>query len=68
LAAPVGINVLYTLGWLVEVPGRRFIPNLTPQFGPILLAVGLGLGLFLITVPTALWVGWRLLQFAGVGS
>jgi hypothetical protein len=68
LAAPFGINFLYTLGWLVEIPGRRLVPNLTPQFSPILLAIGLGLGLFLITIPTVLWVGWRLLEALGIAS
>ena len=53
LAAPFGINVLYTLGWLVEVPARVLRPALSPQFGPLLLKLGLGLGLSLITLPAA---------------
>jgi len=68
LAAPIGINVLYTLGWLVEVPARLLVPGLPSRFGPMLLKVGLGLGLFLITLPAALWSGYRLLQFAGIAS
>lgn len=68
LAAPIGINILYTLGWLVEVPSRLAVSNLTPQFGPSLLKIGLACGLFLITLPAAFWVGYRLLQLAGVVS
>jgi hypothetical protein len=68
LAAPFGINILYTLGWLVEVPIRLAVSNLTPRFGPTLLKVGLGFGLFLITLPAALWVSYRLLQLARVVS
>jgi len=45
MAAPFGINVLYTLGL------ARF-----------------GLGFLLITLPTAYWGGYRLLQLAGVVS
>ena len=68
LAAPIGINLLYTLGWLVEVPSRLVASNLTPQFGPSLLKLGLGLGVLLMTLPAAFWVGYRLLQFAGIIS
>ena len=68
LAAPFGINVLYTLGWLVEVPARIFIPGLSPGFGPLLLKLGLWLGLSLITLPAAFWGGYRLLQLVGVAS
>lgn len=66
LVAPFAVNMLYTLGWLVEVPTRILVPVLSPRFGPLLLKVGLGLGLFLITLPAAYWVGYRLPQLAGV--
>jgi hypothetical protein len=66
LAAPLGINVLYTLGWLVEVPTRLLVPDLSPRFGPLLLKLGLGMGLLLITLPAGFWGGYRLLQLAGV--
>jgi hypothetical protein len=68
LAAPLGINLLYTLGWLVEVPARLLKPGLSPRFGPLLLKIGLGLGLFLITLPAVSWGGYRLLQLAGIIS
>jgi hypothetical protein len=68
MAAPFGINFLYTLGWLVEVPARLLVPNLSPRFGPTLLKLGLALGLFLITLPAALWSAYRLLQIAGIAS
>jgi hypothetical protein len=66
LAAPFGINALYTLGWLIEVPLRFLLRNLSPRFGPVLLALGLALGLFLITVPAGWWVAYRILQGLGV--
>jgi hypothetical protein len=65
LAAPIGINMFYTLGWLVEVPARSFMPGLSPRFGAFLLKLGLGLGLALITVPAAFRGGYRLCQVAG---
>src|SRR5712691_7515526 len=60
LVAPVGINLLYTLGWLVEVPARRVVPDLFPAFAPYLLKAGLALGIVLITLPAAYWLVYRL--------
>jgi hypothetical protein len=68
LAAPFGINLLYTLGWLVEGLARLLRPDLSPRFGPLLLKTGLALGLFLITLPAVLWGGYRLLQLVGFMS
>lgn len=68
MVAPFGINLLYTLGWLVEVPSRLLILRLSPRFGPMLLKLGFGLGLFLITLPAVFWGGYRLLQLVGVAS
>jgi len=68
LAAPFGINILYTFGWLVEVPARHLVPGLSSSFGPMLLKLGLGLGLFLIAMPAVSWGGYRLLQLVGVVS
>lgn len=66
LAAPVGVNVLYTLGWLVEVLARLLMPGLSSRFGPKLLGLGLGLGLTLISLPAVSWGGYRLLQVVGL--
>jgi hypothetical protein len=57
LAAPLGINLLYTLGWLVELPARLLNPGLTPRFGPYLLQLGLVLGLFLTTCQPPIGAG-----------
>ena len=65
IAAPFGINLLDTLGWLVEIPARVLKPSLSPRFGPLLLTLGLGLGLSLISLPAVYWGGYRLLQVAG---
>jgi hypothetical protein len=66
LAAPFAINALYTLGWLVEAPARLANPALPLGFGSMLLKLGLSLGLGLITLPAAFWVGWRILQIGGL--
>src|SRR5262245_19075068 len=42
LAAPFVVNLLYTLGWLVEVPVRRLVLGLSSHFSPLLLKLGLG--------------------------
>lgn len=65
-AAPIGVNVCYTLGWLVEVPARVLSPSLSPRFSPFLLKLGIGLSAFLISMPAVLWGGYRLLQMAHV--
>lgn len=62
LAAPIGINVLYTLGWLVEAPVRLVVPSLSPRLGPNLLKLGMGLGLFLISTPALFWAGYCVVQ------
>ena len=68
MAAPFGINALYTLGWLVEVPVRLVRPDVSPRFGPLLLKLGLGLAFVLITIPAGSWGGYRLLQVAGLAK
>jgi hypothetical protein len=66
LAAPLGINALYTFGWLLEVPARRVVPTLSPTFAPFLLKAGLAIGLILITLPAAFWTSYRLAQLSGL--
>lgn len=66
IAAPVAANVCYTLGWLVEFPARQLFPSLSPEFGPRLLRLGLGLTAFLISIPAIYWGGYRALQLAHV--
>ena len=68
LLAPVGINALYTLGWLVEVPLRLVSRDIESEFGPLLLRLGLSLGFIFMAIPAALWVGYRALQFMGLAS
>ncbi len=65
-AAPLGVNLCYTLGWLVEVPARKFSPSLSPRFGACLLKLGIGLSALLIGMPPAFWGGYRLLQLTHV--
>jgi hypothetical protein len=58
---PVAINVCYTLGWLVELVVRGIRPSTTPRFAPVLLGLGLGFSVALVSLPaviwTAIWVG-----------
>lgn len=65
MAAPFVINAFYTLGWLVELPARSVVAGLPSWFGPFLLVLGIGLSMFLITIPAAYWVGYLLLQVVG---
>lgn len=66
IMAPFFVNVAFTFGWLVEVPVRLVRPSLGAWFGPFLLRLGLGLAVFLITLPAAWWSGFRVLQLLGV--
>ncbi len=66
LAAPIVVNLLYTLGWIAELTGRCIEPGLSPSFGPRLLKLGLAFGLCLSTIPAVLWSGYRFLQWFGV--
>jgi hypothetical protein len=68
LAAPFFVNVLYTLGWLVELAYRSIEQDVSPRFGPRLLKLGLGLGLVLCAVPALFWSTYRLLQWTGFAT
>jgi len=60
LALPFAINAVYTLGWLLEVPVRWLVPRTSARFGPMLLSLGLGMGMILCLLPAAFWAGYRL--------
>ena len=53
--APLLANVLYTAGWLVEVPVRVLLPGASRRLGPRLLKLGIGFSLVVIALPTVAW-------------
>jgi len=55
LAAPIFINICYTLGWIVECAARPIKPLKRRFKGPLLLRIGLGFSLFVVLLPTVLW-------------
>jgi hypothetical protein len=61
LLVPFAVNILYTLGWLVEAPLRVIRPTLPNRFGPLLLMLGLSLGCFFCSVPAVCALGMWLL-------
>jgi hypothetical protein len=68
MMAPIIVNVLYTLGWVVETAYRSSEPVVSPRFGPRLFELGLGLGLFFSALPATFWCGYRLLQCVGIAT
>ncbi len=68
IAAPILFNICYTFGWVLEAYARLTQRRVSPRFGPILLALGLGFSLLVISLPAVFWGGYRLLQLIGVHS
>ena len=66
VAAPVAVNVGYTLGWLIDFPLRLLFPKLSPRFTSGLFTLGLAFSIFVVTWPAIYWATLRLLQVAKV--
>lgn len=66
LLAPIAANICYTAGWLVDAPLRFVRPSLSPRFTPLLFRIGLGISLFITTLPAIIWGGYRLLHLLHV--
>jgi hypothetical protein len=64
ISAPFLVNFAYTLGWIVEGAAQVFGRPLPEGAGPRLLKLGLGFSAFVISLPAALWSGYRVLQLA----
>jgi hypothetical protein len=62
VAGLLGINVLFTLGWLIEIPARLLFPRRSSQLAPLLMKLCLGGVLGLISLPAVFWVAYRVLQ------
>jgi hypothetical protein len=65
IVAPFVVNICYTLGWLAELAARLVIPSLSTRFSPILLKIGIGFSLLVISIPAMFWLGYHLLQAIG---
>jgi hypothetical protein len=66
IAAPFVVNICYTLGWFAELAVRLVVPSLSPRFSSILLKIGIGFSLFIVSIPSTCWLVYRLLQVIGV--
>jgi hypothetical protein len=66
LFAPIGFNICYTLGWIVEGTARLIQPAVSPRLRPFLMKLGLGFSFWVITFPALYWGGYRCLQLLHV--
>jgi len=62
LAAPILINVCYTLGWIVECSIRLIRPNRYEGRTVVLFKAGCAFSLFVVLVPSVYWGGYLILQ------
>ncbi len=53
LAAPLFVNICYTLGWIVEIPVRYVLHDAT-LVAPALYGVGTVFSLFIVWLPTVI--------------
>jgi hypothetical protein len=54
--APIAINILYTGGWMGELLLRIVWREKSPHIGPILFKLGISLSVFVIFLPSAVWL------------
>jgi hypothetical protein len=55
IAAPIFINIAYTGGWIGDLFIRLFWRNATGQLSSVLLKVGVGFSLLMISFPAIFW-------------
>ena len=55
IVAPLIINLFYTLGWLVEVATWVIFKRKIINLGPMLLRLGVGISVILLSLPTLIW-------------
>jgi hypothetical protein len=53
---PIAVNLLYTLGWIIEAPLRLGAKKNLLRLGPVLLGIGVAASLFIALTPTLVWV------------
>jgi len=66
LFAPFIMNVGYSAGWFVENILRWNSPDEERVFGPLLLKLGLGFSLVVVTAPAICCSAHRLLRLCGL--
>ena len=64
-AAPLLANAVYTLGWMIEIAARALLKNLSLNFAPICLKIGLVVSLAAVSLPAALRIGQSVLRVLG---
>lgn len=52
IAFPIAVNVLYTLGWIIEAPLRLGAKRNLLRLGPVLLGIGIAASLLISLTPT----------------
>ena len=68
MAAPILINICYTLGWITEIFLNGIGWNGSKKVGPLLLKAGLVLSLTVAMIPSVYWGVYWLVQLAGIIS
>ena len=63
IAAPFLVNICYTAGWFIETFLRIINRSISPKLGVVLLKSGLAFSLFIISIPSAVWL---IVRFAKV--
>lgn len=66
LFAPIMMNVGYCAGWFVENILRWNTPDEAGVFGPLLLKLGLGFSLLVVTAPAICCSAHHLLRLCGI--
>jgi hypothetical protein len=53
--APIAVNICYTAGWIVELISDAIRRKGSSPIGPLLLKLGVGLSVFIVSAPSITW-------------